>query len=585
MMNQLIRFLKYILQHLLTGFSSLKHVFLISMLLISAMVSVQAQIGILTNTPDPSAVLDIVSASKGLLIPRVTLTTSLTNPSPASNPATGLLVFNSGSNQPIGFYYWSGSKWVSTSFSTDNWSITGNSGTSISSNFIGTKDNQHLAFRTNNSERMRIESDGQILMGFTTPTYTTDLFSVHDNTTQTSAINAYAPNGYGFYTEAGAIGFLGKVNNATGYGLWSENQNSNGYGAMVVGCNSGAYTLNNHYFGLSAHGSDGVFCVGHSSTGNGIIAGGNNVGTLATITEGAGGSFTGYHGVYGNGTNSSSGVGVVGVGNDGNTYHTTSDGSGGAFTGYHGSFSYATESSDGTGVIGVGNDGSYYLSSNGSGGAFTGYQIGVAGWSTGSGGYGVYGRAMNGGYGIFSSGNFAATGSKSFIIDDPLDPANKMLKHYCIESPEVLNMYRGNVVLNEEGEAVITLPEYFNAININFSYNLTAVGKPAPGIYIKEEIDDNGKFTIAGGEANQKISWVVYAERNDRYMQQYPDSKKVVVDKKQNRGKYLQPELYNQPASKGIFYPKNADTTSSKGHKTERIPVQEINNERIDKNH
>ncbi|RLD89128.1 MAG: hypothetical protein DRJ09_07145 [Bacteroidetes bacterium] len=584
-MNQLIPLLKIVLQQLLTGFGSLKHAFFMLMLLISVIAPVQAQIGILTNTPDPSAVLDIVGTTKGLLIPRVTLTTSLTNPSPVSNPATGLLVFNSGSNQTIGFYYWNGSKWVSTAFSTNNWSITGNSSTSISNNFIGTKDNQHLGIRTNNTERMRIESDGQILVGFSTPTYTSDLFSVHDNSTQTSAINAYAPNGYGFYTEAGAIGFLGKVNNATGYALWAENQNSDGYGAMVVGCNSGAYTLNNHHFGLSSHGDDGIFCVGHSSTGNGIIAGGNNLGTLATITEGAGGSFTGYHGVYGNGYNSSSGVGVVGVGNDGNTYHTTSDGSGGAFTGYHGSFSFATESSEGTGVIGVGNDGNYYLSSNGSGGAFTGYLIGVAGWTTGSGGYGVYGRAMNGGYGVFSSGNFAATGSKSFIIDDPLDPPNKMLKHYCIESPEVLNMYRGNVILNSVGEAIVTLPEYFNAININFSYNLTAIGKPAPGVYIKEEIDKNGKFTIAGGNANQKISWVVYAERNDPYMQKYPESKRVVVDKQKNRGKYLQPELYNQPASKGIFYSKGADAKSLKGHKTERVSVKKINNERIDKNH
>ncbi len=577
-MNQLIRKEKYAIARvntLITAALTLAWLFFIT--------PCQAQIGILTNNPDASAVLDIVSTSKGLLIPRVTLSSTLTNPSPVSNPATGLMVFNSGSNQPAGFYYWSGSKWVSTSFSTDNWSITGNSSTSANSNFLGTRDNQHLVIRTNNTERMRIESDGQVLIGLTTPTYSTDLFSVHDNTTQTSAINAYAPNGYGFYTEAGAIGFLGKVNNATGYGLWSENQNGDGYGAMVVGCNSGAYTLNNHYFGLSSHGDDGIFCIGHSSTGNGIIAGGNNLGTVATITEGAGGSFTGYHGVYGNGSNSSSGVGVVGVGNNGNTYHTNSDGSGGAFTGYHGSFSYATESSDGTGVIGVGNNGSYYLSSNGSGGAFTGNLIGLAGWSTGSGGYGVYGRAMNGGYGLFASGNFAATGSKSFIIDDPLDPANKMLKHYCIESPEVLNMYRGNVLLNDKGEAVVTLPDYFTSININFSYNLTAIGKPAPGIYIKQEIDEKGNFIIAGGEEGLKISWVVYAERNDRYMQQYPESKAVVVDKKNNRGKYLQPELFNQPADKSIFSTKNIKTESQKGYQTLKIKVQHIYNKRIDK--
>ncbi len=71
-----------------------------------------AQVGIQTNTPDPSAILDITSTDKGLLIPRVTLTAVLSDPSPVSAPATGLLVFNSGSNQLQGFYYWSGSEWT-----------------------------------------------------------------------------------------------------------------------------------------------------------------------------------------------------------------------------------------------------------------------------------------------------------------------------------------------------------------------------------------------------------------------------------------------------------------------------------------
>ena len=71
-----------------------------------------AQIGIQTNTPDASAVLDIVSTDKGLLIPRVSLTTNLSNSSPVTSPATGLLVFNSGNNQEHGFYYWTGSTWA-----------------------------------------------------------------------------------------------------------------------------------------------------------------------------------------------------------------------------------------------------------------------------------------------------------------------------------------------------------------------------------------------------------------------------------------------------------------------------------------
>lgn len=70
------------------------------------------QIGIQTNTPDASAILDIVSSDKGLLIPRVILTVDLTSQSPVTSPATGLLVYNTGSNQQAGFYYWSGTTWI-----------------------------------------------------------------------------------------------------------------------------------------------------------------------------------------------------------------------------------------------------------------------------------------------------------------------------------------------------------------------------------------------------------------------------------------------------------------------------------------
>lgn len=70
-----------------------------------------AQIGVQTDNPDASSVLDIVSSDKGLLIPRVSLSSSLSSPSPVTSPATGLLVYNSGSAQDHGFYFWTGSIW------------------------------------------------------------------------------------------------------------------------------------------------------------------------------------------------------------------------------------------------------------------------------------------------------------------------------------------------------------------------------------------------------------------------------------------------------------------------------------------
>jgi hypothetical protein len=69
------------------------------------------QVGIMTTEPDPSAALDITSANKGLLTPRVILTTDLNSPAPVNQPTSGLLIFNTGPNQQQGFYYWSGTKW------------------------------------------------------------------------------------------------------------------------------------------------------------------------------------------------------------------------------------------------------------------------------------------------------------------------------------------------------------------------------------------------------------------------------------------------------------------------------------------
>lgn len=62
-------------------------------------------------TGESSAILDIKSVDKGLLFPRVELTTDLTNPSPVTTPASGLVVYNIGTNQSQGFYIWNSSFW------------------------------------------------------------------------------------------------------------------------------------------------------------------------------------------------------------------------------------------------------------------------------------------------------------------------------------------------------------------------------------------------------------------------------------------------------------------------------------------
>ncbi|MFV1980727.1 MAG: hypothetical protein ACC655_06200, partial [Rhodothermia bacterium] len=139
------------------------------------------------------------------------------------------------------------------------------------------------------------------------------------------------------------------------------------------------------------------------------------------------------------------------------------------------------------------------------------------------------------------SGNISKAGG-SFKIDHPLDPENKYLYHSFVESPDMMNVYNGNVVLEENGEAIVELPSYFEALNREYRYLLTAIGKPGPNLYIASKISGN-QFSIAGGTAGMEVSWQVTGIRKDPYAEQNPI--KVEVDKPaEERGTYLHPEAY-----------------------------------------
>ncbi|GEN69402.1 hypothetical protein [Chryseobacterium rhizosphaerae] len=84
-------------------------------------------VGIGTSAPDISAIVDITATNKGILIPRVALT-SATDQVTIASPATGLMVFNTGTAALTfkGFVYWNGTEWRSlNNTSTINPTITG----------------------------------------------------------------------------------------------------------------------------------------------------------------------------------------------------------------------------------------------------------------------------------------------------------------------------------------------------------------------------------------------------------------------------------------------------------------------------
>jgi hypothetical protein len=214
-----------------------------------------------------------------------------------------------------------------------------------------------------------------------------------------------------------------------------------------------------------------------------------------------------------------------------------------------------------SGLFGIGTIPGYKLDVAGSGhfqGSATsvtlgGSLYGVDANASGSNSVGVLGSDSNtsSGYGVYANGRSGATGTKNFHIDHPLDPENKYLNHYCEEGPEPLNVYRGTTTLDQRGEATIDLPAYFSEINKDPSYTLTAVGSPMPALYISRKIEGN-HFSVAGGAPGGEVCWRVEATRNDRFVRTY--GAPVEQDKAENRGKYLQPALYNQPLEKGQFY-------------------------------
>jgi hypothetical protein len=145
-------------------------------------------------------------------------------------------------------------------------------------------------------------------------------------------------------------------------------------------------------------------------------------------------------------------------------------------------------------------------------------------------------------------GNFAAT-VKNFKIDHPLDPANKYLNHTSVESPDMKNIYDGIATTDAAGLATVVLPDYFEALNQDFRYQLTVIGTFAQAI-VKDEIANN-RFTIQTDKPNVKVSWQITGIRHDAYAKAYPIP--VEEDKPPSeRSRYLSPELFGQPKSRSI---------------------------------
>jgi hypothetical protein len=139
-------------------------------------------------------------------------------------------------------------------------------------------------------------------------------------------------------------------------------------------------------------------------------------------------------------------------------------------------------------------------------------------------------------------------GSGAFKIDHPLDPENQYLYHSFVESPDMMNIYNGNVTTDDDGYATVTLPDYFEALNRDYRYQLTVIGTFAQ-VIIAREIEDN-QFVIQTDRANVKVSWQVTGIRHDPYA----EVNRIVVEQDkpvEERGTYLHPQVWGMPETTG----------------------------------
>ena len=363
-------------------------------------------------------------------------------------------------------------------------------------------------------------------------------FGITNSSTQASAIAISA-------VESGltgnTYGVFGVSNSTLGTGVF-------GRAAAGSGATSGVYGQN-----LSSSGY-GVRGEATSTVGGTYGVYGQNASVSGTGVVGVSSATTGFNnGVYGQDA-STSGIGVSGnaTAATGTTYGVYGQSSSVNGTGVYGATSTVT--GQGIGVHGVSNsvdsaidNGGVFGESFGAGGT------GVAGRANvGSTAFGVWGISTSGSAGYFS-GDVLVTGTLSkaggsFKIDHPLDPANKYLAHSFVESPDMMNIYNGNVVTGPDGLAWVELPDYFETLNRDFRYQLTVVGQFAQAI-VAEKVRGN-RFAIRTDKPGVEVSWQVTGIRQDPWAEAH----RIQVEPEKGpaaRGKYLNPELYGQPDELG----------------------------------
>jgi hypothetical protein len=328
--------------------------------------------------------------------------------------------------------------------------------------------------------------------------------------------------------------------------------------------------------GVGVEGDGGSYGVIGSSARTGVNGNGSNYGVDG---EGTATGSTGVYGSgYGTGSTGVSGNGFDGVKGQGERYgvYGATSGTDANADGVHGETSSATASGV-AGVNNAGGDGVYGVGGNGvigSSGTDGGVGVGAYNSSTGD---ALFAENQSGGFAAFFLGDVDVDGTLSkaggaFKIDHPLDPAEKYLYHSFVESPDMMNIYNGNVTTDAQGYAIVTMPDWFEALNRDFRYQLTVIGTFAQAIVATEMA--NGSFSIKTDKPNVKVSWQVTGVRQDAWA----NAHRIPVEQakpEKERGSYLHPELYGAPEEKSIAWARHPETMKrAKEHQPLPAPLR-----------
>jgi hypothetical protein len=350
-----------------------------------------------------------------------------------------------------------------------------------------------------------------------------------------SVTNSFRPSGSAYVT-VGAVGPQGPA------GATGATGPKGATGATGPTGPAGKITL--PFSGSAAGTGISVLNITNTSPNHSAIAG---HGAEAPAGAFVGGTGVSAYGGPSNGTSSSAigtgGSGIHATGGDG----TGIDDGGGSGITADGGNAAGVSGSGGTGVTAVGGNGV----EGGDGiAAFAGTGTG------GIDGNGIYAMGGNGTdtFAGYFDGDVDVLGtlsksSGSFKIDHPLDSATKYLYHSFVESPDMMNIYNGNVITDASGTAIITMPAWFEALNKDFRYQLTVIGQFAQAI-VASEIS-NGSFTIKTSKPGVKVSWQVTGVRQDAWANAHRIQ--VEVDKAaRDQGHYIHPELFGHEGEPSI---------------------------------